>query len=111
MARHADDGVQAEIQVRNDIADEDRNHVVAGIGQRCVARAEEAQDRIEEDKGDGHEQEADQHVQNEDIAEHFLGHGVILLPEQHGNQGGAAYADKRAESGGQVHQREGQCEA
>lgn len=41
----------------------------------------------------------------------MVGAFVIFLSQFDGDQRGGAHADQRAEGGGEVHQREGQCQA
>ena len=111
MAGGAQDGVEAEVEVGEDVAVENPFHVLAGVGQGLVGGAEEAQDGVEGEQHDCHEQHAHEHVQRQRVAEEVLCLFAVLLSEADADHRGSAYADHRAEGCTEVHQGEGDGEA
>lgn len=107
----AQQGVEAEVEVGDDVAREQHGHEVVGIGQGGVARAEEAQDGGEKYLDEQSQGEAHHRVHDEDIAEDFLGRGIVFLSQAHRHQRACAHADHCAESGGEVHDGCGQRES
>ena len=108
MAGGAQDGVQPQVGVRNDIACKDDLHIVAGVGKGVLSRPEETEDGVERPEAGDREYDADQDVQHQYVPQRLVGPLVFLLPQLDGYQGGGAYADQRAESRRQVHEREGE---
>lgn len=99
--------VKSQIHMGDDRAGQDDLHEVAGIVDRLLARPEEVEDGVEEEQADGHEQSTDQHVQQHDVSQRILGGAPVSLAQPDGDDGGGADADHRAESRGDVHQRQG----
>ena len=111
MPRGAQHGVQAQIHVRDDVAQQDDGHVFAGIADRGLASPEEIEDRVEEQKRHETERYADYQIEHQHIAQHPLGRFVVALPQTHRDQRRGAHAHQRTERRGEVHQREGQRQA
>ena len=68
LAGRSQGGIQAQIEVGDDIAHEQDEHVVMGMGQRLLTGAEEGQDGIQEDDGDDTHQQAHDDVQGHHVA-------------------------------------------
>ncbi len=111
MPRGAQHGVQTQIHVRDHVAQQNDGHVFAGIADRGLAGPEEIEDRIEEELGHKAEADTQNQIEHHDVAQHLLRRLVIPLPEAHRHEGRGAPADQRTERCGEVHQREGQCQA
>ena len=111
VSRSAQDGVQAQVEVRDDVAQQDDDHVFAGVADRGLAGPEEVEDRIEKQQRKEAESDADDAVEHHDVAQHPLGRFIVPLSEAHRHQGRGAHADQRTERCGEVHQREGQRQA
>ena len=97
--------------MRDDITRENDYHILAGIGYRHVARAEEIQNRVEKDQAYGSDDDADGDVQHHHISQNSVGHVVVFLAKQHRDKGGSSYADKGSEGCGKVHQGESDGQA
>ena len=111
IALGADDAVEAEVEVRDDVAEGDDQHVVPGVGEDRFAGAEKAQDRIHEKQTENGKDQTDQDVEGQLVGEHAVRRQVVLLPEQHGDHRGGADADQGAEGRRDVHQREADGDA
>ena len=111
MSGRAQDGIQAEVKMREDVAVEDPLHVFAGVGQCLVGGSEEAEDRVEKGEHGAHEQDAHEDVQRQTVAKVVLCLLAVLLAQAHTDHRGGADADHRAEGGAEVHQWEGDGEA
>ena len=61
-AAGAQDGVQAQIEVRDDVAYQDDHHIIVCIRERLLACAEEIEYRVEEQQEDDREGKPQQHV-------------------------------------------------
>ena len=107
MPGGAQDGIEAEVEMGEDVAIENPLHILAGIGEGLVGSPEEAEDGIEESQNEAHEQDAHEDVQRHAVAEIVLCFLAVLLTQAHTDHRGGADADHRAEGGAEVHQREG----
>ena len=111
MARRAQQGVQTEIKVGDDIAYQDDLHIVARIGQGVVARPEEIEDGGEQWQGHQREQGTQQNVEHEHVTQDATGGVIVFLSQLDGGKGGGTHTYQRAEGGGDVHQGEGDGDA
>ena len=111
IAGGPDDTVQAEVQVRDRIAQGDDDHVVPGVGQRVVAGAEKPKDRVHPEEGHDGEDDAGEDIQGDLVGEDLVCDRIVLLAQQDGNHRRGAYAHQSAERRGDVHQGEGDREA
>ena len=66
--RRAEHGVEAQVKVGDDIANQNDGHEVVGIGKGVVARTEEAQDGREEGLKHETENQAHGHIHDKDVA-------------------------------------------
>ena len=107
LGRRTQYGVQSEEHVRDGVAGECDDHILACIGQRGVAGAEEAQYRVEEEERYDAERNADDDVKRERIAEHTLGCGVVFLSQLHRYARRGTYAHTGSERRREVLQ--GKC--
>ena len=104
-------GVEAEVQVRDHVAQGDDGHVASGEGERGVRCAEEAEDGVHPQQGHEGEDETREDIQRNLVGEDLARHLVVLLAQEHGDHGGCAHAHQRTERGGDVHEREGDGQA
>ena len=111
VAGRPDDSVEAEIKVREDVAQQDDDHVVPREGDGVVAGSEEVEYGIQEAEGEGSEDDAYDEIERQDGGKDLLRLFIVLLPEEHGDEGHRSHAHEGAEGGGQVHQREGDRKA
>ena len=111
MTGRAQDGIEAEIEVGEDVAIENPLHVLTSIRQRLVGSSEEAQDGVESSQNNAHEEHAHDDVQRQRVAEELLGLLAVLLAKTHADHRGGAYAYHGTEGCRKVHQREGDGEA
>ena len=79
-SRRAQHGVQTQIHVRDHVAIEDDPHIILRIRNRLLTTTEEEQYRIEKDQKDGHEEQSQDHVQHQHVAQHIVRTGIIFLP-------------------------------
>ena len=70
--------------MRDDVAKQDYLHIVAGVWQRGITCAEEAQDRVEEQETEDGEHHADDNVQHHHVAQHPLRRVIVFLSEPDG---------------------------
>ena len=103
--------IEAVVEVRHDVAAEQNAHVVVGIGQGVVARAEEAEDGAEGEEQNDPEGEPHHNVEDHDIAQDAPRRFVVFLSETDAHQRRAADADHRAEGGGERHEGIGERQA
>ena len=108
VARGAQHGVQPQIHVRDDVAQQNHGHVLARIAHRRLARTEEIENRVEEEQRDDAEGHADNQIEHEDVAQHLAGRVVVALSEAHRDERRGTHAHQRAEGRREVHQREGE---
>ena len=111
MPRGPQHGVQSQIHMGNDVAQQDDRHILAGIADRGLAGPEEIEDRIEEKQRHESERNADYEIEHQHIAQHPLSRFIVPLAQAHRDQRRSAHAHQRTERRGEVHQREGQREA
>ena len=108
VARSPQHGVQSQIHMRDDVAQEDNRHVVARIAYRRVAGSEEIEDRVEKQQRHQSERKTDNQVQHHHVAQNVLGRFIVALAQTHRHQRRGAHAHQRTERRGEVHQRKGQ---
>ena len=111
MAGRAQHGVESEVEMGEDVAVENPLHVLAGVGQRLVRSAEEAEDGIEEGEDTAHEEQAHEHVESQGIAEEMLRLLAVLLTEAHADHRGRAHTYHGSEGGTEIHQGKGDGKA
>ena len=99
MARGAEEVIQAQVDMGNDVAVEDDFHIVAGVGKCLFARTEEVEHRVEEEEENYREEDTHDDVQDQNIAQNMIGAHVVLLPQLDGNQRGGSDAHERTEGG------------
>ena len=105
VAGAAQDGVEAEVEVREDVAEQNPQHVFAGIAQRVLRGAEEEQDGVEERQRHHRQHHAHKDVQHEGVAQNLLSTSVVLLPQTDANHRGGTHTYHCAEGCRNVHQR------
>lgn len=98
-------GVESVIEVRHDVAPKLDAHVVAGVGERVVARSEETKHGFEKEKQRHAERKSHDDVEDHDIAQDGARGAIVFLPEADAHERGAAHAHHGAESGGECHER------
>ena len=103
--------IEAVVEVRHDVAAEQNAHVVVGIGQGVVARAEEAKNGREGAEQNHPESEPHHDVEDHDIAQDAARRFVVFLSETDAHQRRAADSDHRAEGGGECHEGIGERQA
>ena len=81
-----------------------------GIDECLVAGSEESQDRVEEEQTDDAQSDTDDEIQRNRVAQNVLRCGIILLSQLHADGCGRSYANTGSESGGEVHEGEGDGE-
>ena len=108
VARSSQHGVQSQIHMRDDVAQEDNRHVVARIAYRRVAGSEEIEDRVEKQQRHQSERKTDYQIQHHHVAQNVLGRFIVALAQTHRHQRRGAHAHQRTERRGEVHQREGE---
>lgn len=111
VARGTHDIVETHHQVRDRRAEQDNLHEVAGIGQRSIAGAEEAQDVVKEKQRDASVEHGVDNTQHEHVAGNVLGSVLVFLSQTDGGNRRSTHADQRTESYQEVHQREGDGKA
>ena len=97
--------------MRDDVSVKDYLHVFLGIRQRIFAGSEEIQDRVYEYQGGSHENQSDDYVEADHIAEHLVCGFVVLLSQQDREHDCCTGSNESAECSRKVHQREGDCKA
>ena len=98
------DRIHAKVHVRHHIAQQDDNHEFAGIGQRHVAGSEEAQNGVEEQQTDDHEQESHNEIQRHRIAQQLLGTLIVVLTQFHTDTRRRTHAHSSSECRTEVHE-------
>ena len=106
-----DHGVQAKVNMGDDVAQQDDDHVIPGKGKGILTGTEKGQDGVQEGQANDGKDHAQDGIQGHFIGQHLVGDGVVFLAQQDGNHGGGAHAHKGAHGRGQVHQREGDGQA
>ena len=105
------DAVESEIQMGDDVAVQEDDHILPGIRQGVAAGPEETQNGIEPHQRQDHKKQSGQHIQGEGISQYLVGGFIPLSSEEHRHHRRAADTDQRTEGGGQVHQRESDRQA
>ena len=67
--------------MRHDVTQQDDYHEFASVWQGHVTGSEEAQNGVEEQQADCHEQESDDEIQRHRIAQQVLGGLVVALSQ------------------------------
>ncbi len=112
--RIADDAqniVQPQVHMREDIADEDDLHVLMRRPERIFAGAEKNEDRVEEDEPDDGKPDAHDEVEDDGIGEYSAGAFVSFFAQRDRAQDAGADADERPEGGREVHEGGGDADA
>ena len=99
--------IRPEEQMRERIAQQDDNHVFAGIGQRSLTGTEEFQYGVEKEQRNDSKRHTHDDVQGDARPEYLLGHSVVLLPQINGYTSGRTYAHRCTEGGGKIHEGKG----
>ena len=100
-------GIEAEIEMGQDIAIKDDLHVLVRILQGILAGAEGHEDRIEPDETHGHDDSREDDIHHDHVAQHAVGAVVVLLAQVDSQQRGRTYAHQTTEGGTDIH--EGFC--
>ena len=103
--------VHSKIHVSYSVANEDDLHELTGIGQRDVTGAEEAKYRVEQNPADHHEQQSDDQVQRDSVAQQMLGGLVVALAQLHTDTRRGTDADSCSEGCTQVHEGKGNAKS
>ena len=100
-------GIQPEVAMGDNVAQQDDEHVFVGIGQCGTGGPEDAQDGVHEIDARHGKDDSNQNVQRERVAQDMLCHVIFPLAQPHADDRAGPHAHHGTQCGGQVHKRVG----
>ena len=94
--------------MREDVAEQNDLHKLVRIGQRRIACANQAQQRIKQPRAHNRVTDAKHEIQKDGVAKDLRGLVVTLLPQTDRDQRTATTTHQRAQCRAHIHHRQGQ---
>lgn len=107
MPGGTDDGVEAEVAVCDDASAQDDEHVGTGILDGVLGGPEEVEQGVEEEEAHGGDEQGDDDVEGDGVAEHLLCRLVVALAKAYAEHGAGSYTDHGSEGSSKVHEGHG----
>ena len=108
MTRSAQEGVEAHVEVSDDVANQNDCHKLAGIAYRSLTGTEEEEDGIDECQHQETDDDTHDDVEHDNIAQDLACCLIVAFAELDAQECRSAHADHRAKGSCELHHREAQ---